>query len=189
MPFSGAEWKWSLNCFVWKERYKKKIVMITHAKRQQLFDVMVFLFSCSLQATFWNFAPAVMIISYQKSSSQSCHEVTLETGYCLRPTCQKQWSCECFRRFNRTGEMKLFVSLIARNRKKTVICQSLLSSLFLSYYTQREPPVEKKLSSNKRSWKMQKRAITDLNAPNGSRDILFQSQEFEQCGRRHFVDF
>ena len=36
---------------------------------------------------------------------------------------------------------------------------------------------------------MQKRAITDLNAPNGSRDILLQSQEFEQCGRRHFVDF
>ena len=35
----------------------------------------------------------------------------------------------------------------------------------------------------------QKRAITDLNAPNGSRDIPFQSQEFEQYGRRHFVDF
>ena len=34
-----------------------------------------------------------------------------------------------------------------------------------------------------------KRAITDLNAPNGSRDIPFQSQEFEQYGRRHFVDF
>ena len=30
-----------------------------------------------------------------------------------------------------------------------------------------------------------KRAITDLNAPNGSRDIPFQSQEFEQYGRRH----
>ena len=27
------------------------------------------------------------------------------------------------------------------------------------------------------------------NAPNGSRDIPFQSQEFEQYGRRHFVDF
>ena len=27
---------------------------------------------------------------------------------------------------------------------------------------------------------MQKRAITDLNAPNGSRDIQSQSQEFEQ---------
>ena len=38
--------------------------------------------------------------------------------------------------------------------------------------------------------KMQKNgAITDLNAPNGSRDIPFQSQEFEQYGRRHFVDF
>ena len=33
------------------------------------------------------------------------------------------------------------------------------------------------------------RAITDLNAPNGSRDIPFQSQEFEQYGRRHFEDF
>ena len=35
--------------------------------------------------------------------------------------------------------------------------------------------------------KCKKRAITDLNAPNGSRDI--PSQEFEQYGRRHFVDF
>ena len=34
-----------------------------------------------------------------------------------------------------------------------------------------------------------KRAITDLNAPNGSRDIPFQSQEFEQYGHRHFVGF
>ena len=33
------------------------------------------------------------------------------------------------------------------------------------------------------------RAITDLNAPNGSRDILFQSQEFGQDGHRHFVGF
>ena len=37
--------------------------------------------------------------------------------------------------------------------------------------------------------KCKKRAITDLNASSGSRDILFQSQEFEQYGRRHFVDF
>ena len=37
---------------------------------------------------------------------------------------------------------------------------------------------------------MQKKsAITDLNAPNGSRDIPFQSREFEQDGRRHFVEF
>ena len=37
---------------------------------------------------------------------------------------------------------------------------------------------------------MQKRAITtDLNAPNGFRDIPFQSQQFEPAGRRHFVDF
>ena len=32
-------------------------------------------------------------------------------------------------------------------------------------------------------------AITDLNVPNGSRDIAFYSQEFEQDGRRHFVVF
>ena len=32
-------------------------------------------------------------------------------------------------------------------------------------------------------------AITDLSAPNGSRDIPSQSQEFEQDGRRDFVDF
>ena len=45
----------------------------------------------------------------------------------------------------------------------------------------------------KLKWKSVKnakqRAVTDLNAPNGSRDIPFQSQEFEQYGRRHFVDF
>ena len=34
-----------------------------------------------------------------------------------------------------------------------------------------------------------KRAITDLNAPNGSQDIPFQSQEFEQYGFLHFVSF
>ena len=33
------------------------------------------------------------------------------------------------------------------------------------------------------------RAITDLNAPNGSRDIPFQSQEFGQDGHRHFLGF
>ena len=33
------------------------------------------------------------------------------------------------------------------------------------------------------------RAITDLNAPNGSRDIPFQSQEFGQDGHCHFVGF
>ena len=37
--------------------------------------------------------------------------------------------------------------------------------------------------------KCKKRAITDLNAPNGSQGILFQSQEFEQDERRHFVGF
>ena len=34
-----------------------------------------------------------------------------------------------------------------------------------------------------------KTGITDPNVPNGSRDIPFQSYEFEQYGRRHFVDF
>ena len=34
-----------------------------------------------------------------------------------------------------------------------------------------------------------KRVITDLNAPNGSRDIPFQSQEFGQDRHRHFVGF
>ena len=33
-----------------------------------------------------------------------------------------------------------------------------------------------------------KRTITDLNPPDGSRGIPFQSQEFEQDGSRHFVD-
>ena len=37
--------------------------------------------------------------------------------------------------------------------------------------------------------KCKKRAITDFNAPNGSRDFPFQSQEFEQAGHRHFVGF
>ena len=37
--------------------------------------------------------------------------------------------------------------------------------------------------------KWKKRAITDLNVPNGSLDIPFQSQEFKQYGRRHFADF
>ena len=34
-----------------------------------------------------------------------------------------------------------------------------------------------------------KRAITDLNAPNGFRDIPFQSKEFGQDGHRHFLGF
>ena len=37
--------------------------------------------------------------------------------------------------------------------------------------------------------KKKKRAITDFNAPNGSRDIPLQSQEFGQDGRRHFLGF
>ena len=37
---------------------------------------------------------------------------------------------------------------------------------------------------------MQKKlTITDVNAPDGSRDIPSQSQEFEQGERRHFVNF
>ena len=35
--------------------------------------------------------------------------------------------------------------------------------------------------------KCKKRAITDLNTPNGSRDIKFQSQEFGQDEHRQFV--
>ena len=37
-------------------------------------------------------------------------------------------------------------------------------------------------------WK-KKRAITNLNVPNGSRDIPFQSQEFGQDDHCHFVGF
>ena len=37
--------------------------------------------------------------------------------------------------------------------------------------------------------KCRKRAISDLNVPNGSRDIPFQSQEFGQDGHHHFVGF
>ena len=48
---------------------------------------------------------------------------------------------------------------------------------------------KKSLAQMKEREKCKKRAITDLNAPYGSRDIPFQSQEFEQYGRRHFVDF
>ena len=48
----------------------------------------------------------------------------------------------------------------------------------------------KKVKLKRKSVKNAKKgAITDLNAPNGSQDIPFQSQEFEQYGRRHFVDF
>ena len=36
---------------------------------------------------------------------------------------------------------------------------------------------------------VKKLAITDLKTPNGSRDISFQSQQFEQDQHRHFVDF
>ena len=37
--------------------------------------------------------------------------------------------------------------------------------------------------------KYKTKAITDLNLPNGSQDIPFQSQQFEQDGCHHFVDF
>ena len=48
---------------------------------------------------------------------------------------------------------------------------------------------KKMLSSNERVKNAKKRAVTDFNAPNGSPDILFQSQEFEQDGRRYFAGF
>ena len=37
--------------------------------------------------------------------------------------------------------------------------------------------------------KCKKWAFTDLNVPNGSRDISFQGQEFEQDRSRHFEGF
>ena len=37
--------------------------------------------------------------------------------------------------------------------------------------------------------KCKKQAITNLNKPNGSRDFLFQSQEFRQDEHCHFVGF
>ena len=37
--------------------------------------------------------------------------------------------------------------------------------------------------------KCEKLAITDLNVPNGSRDIPFRSQEFVKDGHRHFAGF
>ena len=43
-------------------------------------------------------------------------------------------------------------------------------------------------SKNERKMK-EKRAITDLNVPNCSRDIPFQSHEFRQDEHRHFVGF
>ena len=48
---------------------------------------------------------------------------------------------------------------------------------------------KKSLAQMKEREKCKKRAIPDLNAPNGSRDIPLQSLEFEQYGHRHFVDF
>ena len=49
---------------------------------------------------------------------------------------------------------------------------------------------QKKVKLKRKSVKNAKeRAITDLNAPYGSRDIPFQSQEFGQDGYRHFVGF
>ena len=45
---------------------------------------------------------------------------------------------------------------------------------------------KKSYAQMKEREKCQKTSITDLNAPNG---CPFQSQEFEQYGRRHFEDF
>ena len=42
---------------------------------------------------------------------------------------------------------------------------------------------------NEREKCQKKWAITDLNAPNGSRDIPSKSQEFEQDGRRFSASF
>ena len=48
---------------------------------------------------------------------------------------------------------------------------------------------KKSYAQMKERAKCKKRAINDLNAPNGSRDISFQSQEFGQDGHRHFEGF
>ena len=48
----------------------------------------------------------------------------------------------------------------------------------------------KKVTLKQKSVKnAKKRAITDFNALNGSRDIPVHSQEFGQDGHRHFVGF
>ena len=51
------------------------------------------------------------------------------------------------------------------------------------------PRSKKSLAQMKEREKCKNRAITDLNTPNGSRDIPFQSQQFGQDGHRHFVGF
>ena len=48
---------------------------------------------------------------------------------------------------------------------------------------------KKSYAQMKEREKCKKAITTDLNAPNGSQDIPFQSQEFGQDGHRHFVDF
>ena len=48
---------------------------------------------------------------------------------------------------------------------------------------------KKSLVQMKERENAKKRALTDLNAPNGSRDIPFQSEEFGQDGHRNFVGF
>ena len=65
------------------------------------------------------------------------------------------------------------------------MCEKVIKSI-----PEREPPVEKKVELKWKSVKnATKRAITDLNAPNGSWDIPFQSQEFGQDWHWHFVGF
>ena len=44
--------------------------------------------------------------------------------------------------------------------------------------------LKRKSVKNAKNW-----AITHLNVPNGSQDIPFQSQEFEQDGCCHFIGF
>ena len=48
---------------------------------------------------------------------------------------------------------------------------------------------EKSYARMKERERCKKRVLTDLNAPNGSGDIPFQSQKFEQDGRRRIVGF
>ena len=67
-------------------------------------------------------------------------------------------------------------------------------TFYKEFYTHGHSVFKENLRSKKSLAQMKERentkqAITDLNAPNGSRDIPFQIQELEQYGRRHFVDF
>ena len=67
-------------------------------------------------------------------------------------------------------------------------------TFYKEFYTHGHSVFKENLQSKKSLAQMKerknaKRAVTDLNAPNGSRDIPFQIHKLEQYGRRHFVEF